>query len=141
MPRPDFPALRHELIKCGIAPRHLRRAELELAEHFDDLVEDAVARGADIDSAEQQALQQLGDVMDIVRAYRARPELRSWPQRFPHIALVVYPLTCLAALPAVPIIAGVSHAHDVARWAACVLLGGLVTAAILLFLQLTILPA
>lgn len=72
-------------------------------------------------------------------AARARPELRGWPHRSPHLALVVYPLSCAAVLPAVPVIAGAAHAGNLVRWAACIVLGGLVTAAILLFLELMIL--
>jgi hypothetical protein len=52
--------------------------------------------------------------------------------------VVVYPLTCLALLPAMPVLAGVAHASLLARWTTCVLLGGFVTAAIFLVLQLSI---
>jgi hypothetical protein len=137
MPRPDLAALAQDLLRFGMAPRRVRRTVDELDAHFDDLVADAIATGLDRDSAERQALGQLGAMQDIAMAARARPELRDWAHRFPHLALVVYPLGCAAVLPAAPVIA---HAGDLARWAACILFGGFVTAAILLFLQLTISP-
>ena len=80
----------------------------------------------------------LGDLRDLAAAIRSQPELRSWAYRFPHLALLVYPLTCLALLPAVPVMAGIAHAGYLARWAACIFLSGVVTAAIFLFMQLTI---
>jgi hypothetical protein len=53
----------------------------------------------------------------------------------------VVQVTVAAARGRVPVIAGVAHAVNLARWAACIALGGFVTAAILLVLQLTIMPA
>jgi hypothetical protein len=141
VPRPDLAALEHDLLRFGMTPRHVRRTVDELDAHFDDLVEAAAATGRDRDGAERHALRQLGEMRDIAAAARARPELRGWAYRFPRLALVVYPLSCVAVLPAVPVIAGVAHAVNLARWAACIVLGGFVTAAILLVLQLTIMPA
>jgi hypothetical protein len=54
------------------------------------------------------------------------------------LALVAYPIACIAALPAVPLIAGVAYAPALARWIGCALLGGPVTASMLLVLQLVI---
>lgn len=88
--------------------------------------------------AERQAIRQLGDIDLLANAVCARPELRSWAADYPRIALVVYPLACLAVLPAIPFIAGVANASYLARWIACALLSGLVTATILLVLQLSI---
>jgi hypothetical protein len=138
VPRPDLAALERDLLRFGMAPRRIRRTVDELEAHFDDLVEDALAAGLDQDAAERQALGQLGAMRNIARVARARPALRDWAYRFPHLALVVYPLSCVAVLPAAPVIA---HAGNLVRWAVCVLLAGFVTAAILLVLQLTIMPA
>jgi hypothetical protein len=68
----------------------------------------------------------------------ARPELRSWAWQHPRLAMAVYPLACVAVLPVVPLIAGVVNAPVLARWAGCAVLSGLVTAAMLLVLQLVI---
>ena len=69
---------------------------------------------------------------------RQQPGLKSWAWRYPRVAMLVYPLACVAALPAVPIIAGVRHAPHVIRWAACLFIGAFVTAAMFLLLQLSI---
>jgi hypothetical protein len=135
VPRPDLGALEQDLLRFGMAPRRVRRTLGELDAHFDDLVDDALTTGLDRELAERQALERLGAMQDIATAARTRPELRDWAHRFPYVALVVYPLGCLAALPAAPVIA---YAGDLARWTACILLGGFVTAAMLLLLQLTI---
>ena len=47
-------------------------------------------------------------------------------------------MACVAVLPAVPLIAGIANASALGRWMACAILGGLVTATMLLVLQLLI---
>jgi len=74
-----------------------------------------------------------------VNAMSARRELKTWAFRFPRAAIVIYPLACLAALPAVPVVAGIANASVIARWSASLLAAGLFTAALLLLLQLSIL--
>lgn len=138
MSRPELSRLRQQLLRSGVAPRHVQRTVAELDEHFDDLVDDALANGDDKVRAERQAIRQLGDIDVLADAVCARPELRSWASGYPRFALVVYPLACLAVLPAVPLIAGIANASYLARWIACALLSGLVTATILLVLQLSI---
>ncbi len=135
MRRPDLSDLQTELLRSGVAPRHVRRTVEELDDHYDDLVEEALVDGKDNQSARSGALAQLGDFEHIAAAVRARPELRSWAYRFPHIAIFVYPLTCLAILPIVPVFIGVAHSAYLARWAVCLLLSGIVTAAMFLLLQ------
>ncbi len=68
-----------------------------------------------------------------------RRELKAWPYRYPVVALIVYPIACLVALPAVPVLAGVTHAPQLLRWGASLLLAGLLTTVLLLLLQLSIL--
>lgn len=138
MPRPDFNSLQSQLLRTGIAPRHVHRTITEMNDHFDDLVEDAVQSGLDEAGAERHANQELGDMNLIAAAVCERPELRGWAANHPRVALVVYPLACLAVLPALPVIAGVANASYLARWIACAILSGLVTASILLLLQLSI---
>ena len=138
MPRLDLTGVRNELLDSGISPRHVRRTVDELNDHFEDLYRNARAGGADTTAARHAALQELGDLDNFVAAMRERTELRSWAFRYPHLALFVYPLTCLAVLPAVPVLVGFANADRLARWATSLLLSGLVTAAMLLVLQLTI---
>jgi len=135
----NFEQLRAALLAAGIAPGHVRRTLLELQEHFDDIVDAAVASGCDPDLARQNALREIGDHQAIVNGMRECPELLSWPRRFPYLAIVVYPLTCLAILPAVPVLVGVAHTPVLARWSMSLLFAGLVTASLLLLMQLSIL--
>lgn len=130
--------LRRELIAAGIAPRHVRRTIAELQDHYDDVVDQELAAGADRLTACRHARERLGRVDDIVAAVRARPELRSWAFRFPRLAAFVYPLTFVALLPAAPVLIGYANAGLIVRWVACLFLGALVTAGLLLFLQLAI---
>jgi len=138
MPRPDFKSLRRDLLRAGVSPASVYRSVTELNEHYEDLVDAAVMDGQSHCEAERQALDQLGELTGIAMAFKQQPELRSWAWRWPRLALFVYPLACVAALPAVPVIAGVQHASQLGRWLACLLLGGLVTASMFLVLQLAI---
>ena len=140
MPRPNFTGLRNELLQSGISPGHVYRAITELDEHFEDLVDAGLADGRKRFAAETRALDALGDLSEVSSAMRQQPELRSWAWRHPRLAMLVYPLACAAALPAVPVIAGVQHASQIARWAVCLLIGGFVTALMFLLLQLSISP-
>jgi hypothetical protein len=138
MRRPEFDAFRGSLLRLGVASSNVDRAVLELGDHLDDLVEDAIAAGMSRREAEERARDELGDLDRIASEMAARPELRSWARQHPRLALVCYPLACVAVLPAVPLIAGLANASALARWAGCAILGGLVTATMLLVLQLLI---
>jgi hypothetical protein len=138
MPEPDFKRFRSDLLDAGIAPRHVRRTIVELQEHLDDLLAAELLSGCDAATAQRSAGREMGSLADVAIAMRACPELQCWAYRYPRLAIVVYPLTCLALLPIVPIIAGVTHAQHVARWGACLLFGALVTASMFLCLQLAI---
>lgn len=138
MAAPDFSALQSRLLRSGVAPRHVQRTVEELSAHYEDLVDEALSYDRSRNEAERWAFRQLGDVDTLVRAVCERPELRSWADRYPHVALVIYPLACLAVLPAVPVIAGAANASLLARWIACAALSALVTAGLLLILQLSI---
>ncbi|NIL93743.1 MAG: hypothetical protein GTO71_04740 [Woeseiaceae bacterium] len=134
----DLSRLRSRLLRWGVAPRHVRRTVAELKDHFDDLVEQGLSDGADRLTACEDARAMLGNLDDIANAVRAQPELRSWAFRYPRVAAVIYPLTFLAMLPAAPVFIGYAHAGYIARWLACLLLSGLVTASMFLVLQLAI---
>lgn len=138
MPNPDLDTLADELLRAGIAPDVVGRTVAELDDHFEDLVLEQRQRGLERDAAERFALQQLGNLDVVAECMRAEPGLRSWAWRWPKLALVVYPIACLAALPAVPFIAGVEHRESVARWMAGLLIAGLFTASMFLVLQLAI---
>lgn len=138
-PSADFQQLETRLLNAGIAPRHVRRTVTELREHLDDLIDAELASGSDMATARSLAMREMGSLESVVVAMRARPELLSWAHRYPRVAILVYPLTCLALLPVAPVFAGVAHAPQIARWGVCMMFGALVTASIFLVLQLSIL--
>ena len=140
MPRPKLDELRNELLSSGISPSQVYRAVTEINEHFEDLVDAGLEGGRNRHDAQKFAVDALGDLRDVSEAMREQPELKSWAWHHPKLALLVYPLACIAALPAVPLVAGVRNAAELARWAACLLASGILTAFLFLLLQLTISP-
>ncbi|MEM7431574.1 MAG: hypothetical protein AAF351_06505 [Pseudomonadota bacterium] len=139
MQEPNFKAFQKDLRRAGIAPRHIKRATVELREHYEDVVAAGRHQGLDAAAARAFANEQFGSLDSVVEAMRAQPELAVWSRRFPRLAMVAYPLACLALIPAVPVFAGVTHASFLARWATCLFVGGLVTALMFLALQLALL--
>lgn len=139
MREPDFNELATRLLDSGITPRHAHRVVNEIRDHYDDLVDAAVDTGATSRDARRQAGRELGRMDDLVAAMSARRELKTWAFRYPRAAIIVYPLACLAVLPALPVNAGIANASLLARWGASLLAAGLFTAALLLVLQLSIL--
>lgn len=139
MREPDFKSLQARMLQSGIAPRHARGTVNELQDHFQDLADEALAAGASLQEARTEAADRLGELDEILAQMRSRSELRGWAFRYPRTALVLYPLGCLAMLPALPIIAGMRHAPEIARWGTSFLVAGLFTATMLLAMQLSIL--
>ena len=139
MRNPDFDVLRDDLLQAGIAPTHARRVCRELMEHYNDLVGEFLQEGMSRDEAVARAAKALGRTEDLLAAMSERRELKTWAYRYPRAAVVFYPLACLVALPALPVVAGVTHATLLARWGASLLAAGVLTAGLLLLLQLSIL--
>lgn len=139
MREPDFNKLATKLRNQGITPRHVHRTVNELRDHYDDLVDSAVDAGANSKKARRLAARELGSMDEFVREMASRRELKTWAFRYPQLAVVVYPLACLAVLPAMPVFAGIAHRTALVRWGTSFLAAGLVTALMLLTLQLSIL--
>lgn len=139
MPRPNFRQFRTSLLEAGIARKHADRAVIEMRDHYEDIVDAQIAKGLSRRAAEKVAMRDIGDLEGIAQAMSEYPELRCWALRFPRVAIVVYPLTCLVLLPVAPVFAGVAHAPQVARWSMSLFLGALVTAMMFLVMQLSIL--
>ncbi len=135
---PDFNALTNELLKSGITPRHAHRTVNELRDHYDDLVDAAVDDGANSKSARRIASNQLGSMKHFVADMASHRELKTWSFRYPRLAVVLYPLACLAVLPGMPVFAGIAHRTALMRWGTCLLAAALVTGMMLLILQLSI---
>ncbi|MCG8369993.1 MAG: permease prefix domain 1-containing protein [Proteobacteria bacterium] len=135
----DFDALHEQLLECGIRPDCARRAASEMRDHFDDLVDERTAGGAPEDVARRDAAAALGTVEHLVASMSGRRELKTWIYRYPLAAILFYPLACLVAIPATPVIAGIANAPVLARWSMSLVAAGVLTATLLLTLQLLIL--
>ena len=138
MPKPDFNALRDHLLESGVAPRHVVRIISELSDHQEDLEFEAMRRGSTPESAATQASQRMGTNRLIAAEILGRPELRSWFYRYPRLTRVLLPVAYVVMLPLAPVHAGVANASVIVRWCACMMLSAVVTAAMLLVMQISI---
>jgi len=93
-----FEALAEDLLKGGVAPRHVRRYVRELDEHLDDLTAQQRAAGYDGEDAAIRARARLGDDAELVRAMLEQPGLRSWPARLPWLVFLLLPPVLTAAV-------------------------------------------
>ncbi len=96
-----FDALREQLLKAGIAPRHVRRYLAELSDHFDDLVREEKANGAALAVAELKARTRLGSDSELAAGMLARPDLRSLAARYPWAVFGLSPIVMVAGALAV----------------------------------------
>jgi hypothetical protein len=138
MPEPDFLAFQKRLLQQGVGLRYAKRLAGELAEHYEDLRHEAERSGILPAEVAGFAMERLGSASDVAAAVRGRPELRSWPYRYPQLALLALPLAFVALLPMAPVFAGINHAESVFRWTCCAMLSAIFTAVLLLCLQLSI---
>ncbi len=86
-----FDALRENLLKDGVAPRHVRRYLAELSEHLDDLTAQQCEAGYDEEDAAIRARARLGDDSELAAAMLEQPGMRSWPARLPWLVFVALP--------------------------------------------------
>lgn len=91
-----FRELREQLLRAGIAPRHIRRYITELEEHWSDLVAEEERAGHARKDAESAAFDRLGGMDDLAQAMIRRPEFRSWCARAPWIIFSLGPLLFLS---------------------------------------------
>jgi hypothetical protein len=102
---PPFDALREQLLRAGIAPRHVRRYVGELCDHFDDLVGEETASGASRKAAASRARQRLGSDSDLAAFMLDRPDQRSLAARYPLIVFGLGPLAMVLAAVVVGLVA------------------------------------
>ena len=93
-----FSELREELLRAGVAPRKIRRAVLEIESHFQQLVDEEVARGSSDHYARSEAHRLLGSNQTLVQHYAARPEFRAWSRRWPAVWFTLVALAAYLAL-------------------------------------------
>lgn len=95
MRNPYFRGLRRRLLRGGMAPRHVDRTVKELRHHFDDLEQRALSAGMSPSDAAGQAAERLGDRELIIEEVLARPELKSWADRWPWGIYGIVPVVVL----------------------------------------------
>lgn len=137
MSRDRFAEFRLRLLAEGISRRVADRLSAELAEHHEDLVAANRLRGLSQEEAAALADEELGSLPGIAAAAAGLPALKRWNYRHASVARVS--VLCGQAGRQFARGAGVLLQEDLARWLAGVLVGGLVTAGLLLSMQLAIL--
>jgi hypothetical protein len=98
MPDHSFESLREALLRMGVAPRHARRAVLELDSHFRQLVQEGLQRGDSAEAARIVARELLGTDEVLISRYAGMPELRAWSSRWPAVWFTLVPLMSFIAL-------------------------------------------
>ncbi len=89
--------LRERLLRAGVAPRHVRRYLVELADHLADLKAEEEGPGRSPDDVESAALARLGGIDDLTRAMTEQRQFQSWCVRAPWAMFGLAPLLLLAA--------------------------------------------
>ena len=134
----QFRAFSRRLLDSGVSPKVVSRIVIELQDHYDDLIDEAIANGEPLSQAREAAVTRIGDPGMIAEQILETPELRSWIYRYPRIARVYLPIAYALLLPAAPVFAGMANPGVVMRWSAALMLSAGVTAAMLLSMQLAI---
>lgn len=135
MPEPQFESLKLRLHAGGVARRYVERTLAELRDHYADIQQSELGRGASPAEAAAAARAAIGDERAIAAAVLARPELKVWAHRWPRAADVLRSTALIAAMPAVPVIYVACRGDAIARWGASVSLATLMTGTLLLVLQ------
>src|ERR1700759_336913 len=106
-----FEAVTEQLLKGGVAPRHVRRYVRELDEHLDDLTAQQRASGYDGEDAAIRARARLGDDGELAQAMLEQPGMTSWPGRLPWLVFGILPPVA-AVILVLPIYAAVYFVGD-----------------------------
>jgi len=138
MAKRPFKDFECHLLNRGVAPRHVRRITNELIDHLEDLRIEALEDGLPADQAQQQAANRLGDPKLIAERILENAEFKTWVYRYPRVARMYLPVAYVLLVPAIPVLAGIRNPATVVRWGAALMLSGAVTAAMFLFMQLSI---
>lgn len=138
MPEPRFERLRTELLDGGVAPDCVENLLAELHDHFADLELDALEAGCSRAEAVAAAWSALGSEDSIVAAALCRPELMTWPHRWPRTASCVRSALFLALLPSVPVLYCVHRGPVICRWGVSACLASLITALLFFVMQLAL---
>lgn len=96
MPKP-FDELREQLLRGGVAPRHVRRYVAELADHLADLRAEENRPGRSPADVEAAAMARLGSIDNLANAMIDQPQFQSWSSRAPWATFGLMPGLALAA--------------------------------------------
>jgi hypothetical protein len=96
-----FHELREQLLRAGVAPRHMRRYLRELADHFADLRAEEDRPGRNAADAEAAAMARLGSMDNLAKAMIEQRQFQSWCARAPWAMFSIAPALILAAAWAV----------------------------------------
>ncbi len=138
MPRVSLNALRTSLQDGGVSSAYIGRLLAELDDHYADLERDELTSGREPAVAAVAALRRLGRQDTIAAEVLAKPELRSWPYRWPWLVSLLRPVMVILLLPSLPILACVDRGPAIARWSVSIGLGALLTGGLLLAMAQTI---
>ena len=141
MANPKLNALRTSLRDGGVSPAYINRLMSELDDHYADLEQEERATGREPTAAADEALMRLGQQDTIAAQVLAKPELRSWSNRWPWIVSLLSPVLLLLLLPAMPILACVDRGPAIVRWSVSISLGAVLTVGLLLVMAQSILSA
>ena len=132
MRSPKLNALTTSLRDGGVSAAYIARLVAELNDHYADLEHEERAIGREPAVAAVEALRRLGQPDTIAAEVLAKPELRSWPYRWPWIGRLLRPVLLLLLLPAVPVLACAGRGPAIARWSVSIGLGAVLTGGLLL---------
>ena len=96
MPKP-FDELREQLLRAGVAPRHVRRYLTELTDHLADLRREEMHSARNAGDAEVEAFARLGNMDDLAKAMIEQRQFQSWCARAPWAMFSLAPTLALAA--------------------------------------------
>jgi hypothetical protein len=107
----SFAHLREQLLRGGIAPRHVRRYLRELSEHLADLTAAQAEAGFDADDAAIRARAALGPDAELADAMLKQRDFRSISARFPWLVYGLLPplLVSLAFFLLLPVMVTLGH--------------------------------
>jgi hypothetical protein len=86
---PRFQDLREGSLRAGVAPRHARRAVLEIEGHYRQLLDEETGRGVGERDARIEAQRRLGTNQELIQRYAAQRELRAWARRWPALCFTI----------------------------------------------------
>jgi hypothetical protein len=99
-----FELIAEQLLKGGVAPRHVRRYICELDDHFAQLTEQLQRGGCDIDEAKLQARTRLGEDTELVSAMLELPGIRAWSARVPWLVFAAIPPAMTLIMFVIPLV-------------------------------------